>query len=82
MTVTAQDGTSATYAVDADTQIAKDGTQAQLSDLAAGDTVLVHVLTGDVAERIVVGQLPSPGPGTTAPGTTAPDTTGRAGTET
>lgn len=87
--VTEQDGTTTTYTADSSTQFAKDGAPAQLSDLEAGDTVLVHVLTGDVAERIVVGQLAAGGPRGGLPGGgTAPqqgsDTTGRTtpGTET
>ena len=81
LTVQGSDGSTATYTVDSSTQIAKDGQLVQLSDLQAGDQVLVHVLSGDVAERILVGTAGGtagqlPGGGTQAP----QDTTTQGGT--
>lgn len=55
VTVQGTDGTTRTYSVDSSTLIAKDGQQAALSDLQAGDTVLVRVTSGGVATRILVG---------------------------
>ena len=67
VTVESSSGT-ATYRVVSDTQILRDGAAAQLSDLNAGDPVLVHVYPASsdsdrmVVERIFAGTLPS-GPG-------------------
>lgn len=67
VTVRSSSGT-ATYQVDSDTQIVRDGASAELSDLQEGDPVLVHVYPAAsdsdqlVAERIFAGTLPS-GPG-------------------
>jgi hypothetical protein len=64
VTVKSAAGT-ATYQVVSDTQIVRDGAAAQLSDLQAGDPVLVHVYPassdGDrmLVERIFAGTLPS-----------------------
>jgi hypothetical protein len=76
VTVRASDGTSATYQVDSDTQVARDGVEIALSDVKAGERVLVHVLPGNVAERVLVGTFRrGVGPGS-APGgaTTTGDT--------
>lgn len=65
LTVRTQSGT-ATYQVNGDTQVIKDGQPAALSDLASGDQVLLHVLTGGgtpTVERIIAGQPPQPGDG-------------------
>ncbi|HET7195366.1 MAG TPA: hypothetical protein VFI99_10285 [Nocardioides sp.] len=64
VTVRSSSGT-ATYQVDSDTQIVRNGAAAQLSELQAGDPVLVHVYPassdrdGMVVERIFAGTLPS-----------------------
>ena len=64
VTVESASGT-ATYQVVSDTQIVRDGAAAQLSDLEAGDPVLVHVYPASsdsdrmVVERIFAGTLPS-----------------------
>ncbi|MGN6333125.1 MAG: hypothetical protein ACTHOD_15985 [Motilibacteraceae bacterium] len=63
VTVRTQSGT-ATYQVSDQTQVVKDGQAANLSDLAAGDQVLVHVIPGGstpTVERIIAGRLPQPG---------------------
>ncbi len=75
VTVRGTDGTTATYQVNSDTEIARDGAQIALSDVKAGETVLVHVLPGDVAERVLVGTLRrGAGPGTPSDATTTGDT--------
>lgn len=72
VTVRGSDGTTATYQVNGDTEIARDGAQIALSDVKAGETVLVHVLPGDVAERVLVGTLRrGAGPGTPPGGSTS-----------
>jgi hypothetical protein len=51
-----------TYQVNSQTEIVKNGTAASLSQLKAGDTVLVHVYPSGgqtVVERIFAGQLPT-----------------------
>ena len=64
VTVESSSGT-ATYQVVSDTQIVRDGAAAQLSDLEAGNPVLVHVYPASsdsdrmVVERIFAGTLPS-----------------------
>lgn len=63
VTVQTQSGT-ATYEVSGDTQVIKDGQVASVSDLASGDQVLMHVLTGGstpTVERIIAGRLPQLG---------------------
>lgn len=66
VTVRTQSGT-ATYQVGSDTQVVKDGQVASVSDLAAGDEVLMHVISGGgtpTVERIIAGRLPQlSGPG-------------------
>ena len=50
-------GGTATYVVNAETDIRRDGVPAQLSELRAGDAVLVHVYPSggaSVAERVLV----------------------------
>jgi hypothetical protein len=73
VTVKAQDGTTATYRVTGDTQIARNGAQIALSDVRTGETVLVHVLPGDVAERVLIGTFRRGGGTGTPPGGTTSD---------
>jgi len=77
VTVRASDGTTGTYQVSSDTEIARDGAQIALSDVKAGETAFVHVPPGDVAERVLVGTFRRGGPaqGTVPGGGTAPDST-------
>jgi len=67
VTVEAADGSTATYAVEDATQIVRNATEVALSDLEAGEQVLVHVLadgSGDgTAERVLVGTAATQGPG-------------------
>jgi hypothetical protein len=65
VTVQSSSGT-ATYTVDAGTQIVRDGAPATLSQLRAGDAVFLHVYPASSGgrlhvERIFAGQLPSGG---------------------
>jgi hypothetical protein len=56
ITVLAADGTSRTVAVNATTEVIRNGAQAVLSDLASGDQVVVSVApsgTSPVASRVV-----------------------------
>ena len=67
LTVQGTDGSTATYAVDDTTQIVTGTGEVALSQLEAGEQVLVHVLAdgaGDVtAERVLVGTVTTQGPG-------------------
>ena len=71
VTVKSQDGTTATYAVDASTDVRKDGQAASLSSLTAGEQVLVHVIPSDggksYAERVLAGTFGRGGRGVAPP---------------
>jgi uncharacterized protein DUF5666 len=76
ITVTSGSGT-ATYAVDATTQIVRNGRNATLADLKVGDPVVVHVYPSSsgelLVERILAGTTPA-GPGFDGPPTAQPPT--------
>jgi hypothetical protein len=84
VTVKGTDGTTATYTVTSDTQVVRDGAQANLSDVQVGDAVLVHVLPTTsgghkTAERLFAGTLPAGGIGGDGPGD--PGTSGGSGSD-
>lgn len=65
ITIAAEDGFSATYAVDTDTEIGKDHQQASIVDVVVGDSAMAMATEVDgslTADRILVGDL-SDGPG-------------------
>ena len=66
ITVKGTDGTTATYSVASGTHVMGQNGPASVSDISTGDTVFVHN-EGTVAELILLGGLPTGGPGT-APG--------------
>jgi hypothetical protein len=60
ITIAAEDGFSATYAVDTDTEIGKDHQQASIVDVVVGDSAMAIATEVDgstTAERILVGDL-------------------------
>lgn len=87
VTVKSQDGTTATYAVDASTDVRKNGSTVALSSLGQGEQVLVHVIPSSsggraYAERVLAGTLRPGGGGGFGPpdGGTPPDGTAPGGT--
>lgn len=79
VTVRSTAGT-ATYTVDADTDVREDGEQVAVTALSAGEQVLVHVIpgaAGDYAERVLAGTSAAQGRGGPAgpPAGGAPSTT-------
>ncbi|RKS80427.1 hypothetical protein CLV35_0859 [Motilibacter peucedani] len=66
--VKSSDGTTATYAVDASTQVLDDGSAVSVTSLQTGDTVLVHAIASTsggtaYAERVLAGSSATDGPG-------------------
>jgi hypothetical protein len=73
VTVQGDDGTTATYTVDASTQVLDDGQAMAVTDLASGDEVLVDVIPATdggnaYAERVLAGTSATDGPGGPPPG--------------
>jgi hypothetical protein len=71
ITVRSTSGSTATYAVNATSQIEVNGNNASLSDVKVGDSVFVHVYPSAsgamLVERLFDGDLPSGGPGVGPP---------------
>jgi Domain of unknown function (DUF5666) len=71
ITVKATTGSTATYTVNATSQIEVNGQNASLSDVKVGDSVFVHVYPSAsgamLVERLFDGALPSGGPGVGPP---------------